>query len=427
MIRNIAVGGCLILYIASLSGCGTDSPVAAGGGGSTETTNGVTVAGIVHDEHGAKDSGAVIRVRSLTYAPDYDADSSCDAVACIDIIVDHDGAFSFFAPDSFPDELLAVVSGSGGAVAAREISLASVGDTLDLGTIQLAAPGALEGVLTAGEPSADMRVAVRGTELWSNVAPDGSFRIEGAPAGEFVLYCVEHGAEDSAGVDYPAVIEASKVRVIEDTLAVADLSRDLLVWWGFERRQGDTIRADTGRGSLLAPDISFAPGRFGAGLAFEAPGAIATALSPIELPRAGTVSLWCHASRLDSGAVYRLLSSSSSAFEITIRDRRVVNELFAADIDFLIDSTTRLSADRWYHLVCTWNAHTGEQRIYIDGRLAARGAAADDPAGAVTLYLGNGVLRNHEHPFQGRLDEVRLYAAELRPHAIRALAAGARR
>jgi hypothetical protein len=74
----------------------------------------------------------------------------------------------------------------------------------------------------------------------------------------------------------------------------------------------------------------------------------------------------------------------------------------------------------WYQVVGTYNADTGNMRLYLDGVLVDAAPVAGSPAprlGASDLYIGG-------HPgsgfasFNGRIDEVRVYGSELQGPAI---------
>jgi hypothetical protein len=208
---------------------------------------------------------------------------------------------------------------------------------------------------------------------------------------------------------------------------VVDLGRDLAAWWDCDGADHDTLR---GRGAgayhALLEGVGREAGRFGRAISFDGPSDIARVISPLVPGSSGSFALWLNASSLKPTGIHRLVSSDTSAFEVTVRDRMPANELCAAELDVLVDSSTILESGRWYHLVCTWDVGSGAQRIYVDGELTAEGGPADDPVGPVQLTFGNSLLADHRHPFHGRLDEVRLYGVALTEERIRALAAGAR-
>ncbi len=412
---------------AVLVSCNNASPVVAGGeGGSTETTNGLVITGVVQTDAGDRVSNAAIQVRPDSYLPFFGA-SAGGAPLRPDTATCSEGRFRFIAPDTLGPRALVVFTADDGAVAARDVFLAARADSVDLGVVTLKAPGAVNGVLAIEALEGDAYVAVRGAELWTGVDPSGAFLLPGLPPGAYALHCIVQNESTATGLDYPLVISASDTVTLEDTLLVADLSRNCSAWWSGDNLDGDTLPEQTGGLAARVEGVSLDTGRIGAGLRFDANHDIIRTLSPLTTPDSGSIALWFNAAALDSGGVYRLVSSNTSSFEITIRNRHIVNELYAAELSCLTDTVTTLEANRWYHLTCTWNRATHEQRIYLDGVLTARGTAADDPAGSVTLIFGNGVLSNHRHPFRGMLDEIRLYRGLLDIGQIRALALGARK
>lgn len=86
-----------------------------------------------------------------------------------------------------------------------------------------------------------------------------------------------------------------------------------------------------------------------------------------------------------------------------------------SDISFLVNLTTTsvridltdgLNTDQWYHIVGWYSDTAGEARVYKDGV-----EAGTDPGAGITntqkdFYIGN---TNSSRPFDGQIDEVRLY------------------
>ena len=83
-------------------------------------------------------------------------------------------------------------------------------------------------------------------------------------------------------------------------------------------------------------------------------------------------------------------------------------------------STTTVSANTWYHFVCTWDASTSTMRLYLNGVEEANGTFSGSLASASTpIHIGaryrNNVLGDW---FNGRIDEVAIYNRTLKPEEI---------
>lgn len=92
--------------------------------------------------------------------------------------------------------------------------------------------------------------------------------------------------------------------------------------------------------------------------------------------------------------------------------------------DKILTSSTTVEPDRWWHLVGTWDATTGDARLYVDGHLSDETTAPTAPSGAATLYIGRGSwttgTSTSSEFFHGDMAQVSYYGASLAPDRVEA-------
>lgn len=92
-----------------------------------------------------------------------------------------------------------------------------------------------------------------------------------------------------------------------------------------------------------------------------------------------------------------------------------------------LQGQTPVPYDRWVHVAFSYDATTGEARLYLDGELDESGRIGPGPivANPARLLLGAALIPSTEEPIgvlPGVLDEARLYRRVLLPEEIRRLA-----
>jgi hypothetical protein len=298
------------------------------------------------------------------------------------------------------------------------------GDTvLDLGTTSLRAGHALEGTAVGRDGITPRAAMVRGMERLVSLDATGSFRLTNLPAGNLALVLAGDVLGSTVTVRYPVQLQGEGTTEAVGTLPISNIDDGLIAHWSLDPDNGTGIVIDeTGNGFTGTVDgATYVDGRIDDGLLFDASADIATVDTTFMPPLAGTLTLWVRPTGVVSSSTYRVFASSTSAFEVSIRNGRVSNELCALNTDYLHD-TTALTPDTWYHVACTWNAGDGTSRIYIDGSLSSEGVTADDYPGEVQVAFGKSPL--HGSPYIGILDEVRLYGRELGGAEVATLARG---
>ncbi len=215
------------------------------------------------------------------------------------------------------------------------------------------------------------------------------------------------------------------------------------VWFRFDEGEGDTTRDDRSGVAVevLGQKSSWQAGVSGAGLAFD--GYHSAVVVPADrLPKLGGGSLtvegwvalgaypWNWAPLVqqgdEAGFFLGIDSHGYPGFGVRAGDRW---ELVA--VPGKPPYPDRLTLRRWYHLAGTYDAATGDMRLYVDGREVARGTA---PAGGVAqpradLRIGKAeILRvptegTHdnlpsEFGLDALLDEIRVHPAALDAAAV---------
>ncbi len=77
------------------------------------------------------------------------------------------------------------------------------------------------------------------------------------------------------------------------------------------------------------------------------------------------------------------------------------------------------SSGTWTQLAIVQDGAAGQRSLYVNGKLAAQGAA-QDASGAGQLWLGQQNVASAINGYQGQLDEVRIYNAALTPAQVQA-------
>lgn len=390
--------------------CGQPAPT-AGNGGATETTNARTVAGTVYNKDNEPAAHALIRVRADTYLPGREKLHSTDYRA------DSNGSFSFEAPGD--TGLILEVISSGGLT---RLLHAQVDDADHLGfdTVVVEPVSSVKGSLQGGGDLADVIFGIAGTERTAELLSDGSFVIDSVPVGIVDLAAYRKSVDrfvpvlDSLPVTPNGSFELGSVRF-------PDLDSGLIALWGFDEESGDTVRDASGNGRHL--DVFEArreKGVLGNCLYFDGVDDTAAMRDTMVPSSEGTIMLWMKPDVLsppesDRNDRIRVIYGNSS-FEVTIDDSLVCNEMLAQD-NSILKSVSRLSTDRWYQVVFTWNRETAASAIYLDGHLDARGTSATEVPEAVRVVLGK---RAPGYPmYRGKLDEVRIYDRVLTREEIR--------
>ena len=142
------------------------------------------------------------------------------------------------------------------------------------------------------------------------------------------------------------------------------------------------------------------------------------------LPAQGSIELWFLAEAVENyrnvfttgplgglstgNAAIRFEEDASGDFVIAIGDDS------GGLPDFVTGLTTNLVADRWYHVVVTWDAVLGVVNGYLDGvRVVADEANTFWPAQLSDVKIGIGYDPVGARSWLGRVDEVAIFESQL--------------
>jgi len=215
---------------------------------------------------------------------------------------------------------------------------------------------------------------------------------------------------------------------------------DLLGWWKFDDGTG-TIAVDSsgnGNDGTFVQDPEWVAGKFGSGLLFDGQGGERIALGGLDVPSgAMTITCWLKASNLDTpgndprmvskangggnNEHWWMLSSSRISNEKFLRFRLKTND--GQDTSEL--KAGSLEVDEWIHAACWWDGIN--MSIYKNGEevgsLPKGGTSvAVDPS--IQAAIGNQPIGAENRPFDGVIDEVRIYTKALSVEEIQQVMAG---
>jgi len=208
------------------------------------------------------------------------------------------------------------------------------------------------------------------------------------------------------------------------------LLEEFVAYWDFESVSGQSVLPAVGSAVLELAGATVVEGTHGAELVTSGPGATAMTQAPVLDPSQDfSVSLWVKLDQLDGYDTFVGMDGSAvSAFFLQKRDNgRLSFTTFSSDATStsacVATGEIRPREGEWYFVVGTYQASTGEQRIYVDGVLSGK---ATCPAGVFKasggLSVGRGLYDGAaSDPWRGALDDLGLIARVLTPAEVAAL------
>jgi len=226
------------------------------------------------------------------------------------------------------------------------------------------------------------------------------------------------------------------------TVAVCTQAQDpdLLGWWKFDDGTG-TIAVDSsgnGNDGVFIQDPEWVAGKFGSGLLFDGLGGERVSLGGLDIPSgAMTIACWFKANNLDTpGQDPRMVSKADGGgnndhwwmfsssrqggnkllrFRLKTNDGQQTSEIKAGSFE----------VNEWIHGAIWWDGTN--MKIYKNGAevgtLAKGGTSvALDPA--VQGAIGNQPIGAENRPFDGIIDDVRIYTRALTVEELEQVMAG---
>lgn len=203
-------------------------------------------------------------------------------------------------------------------------------------------------------------------------------------------------------------------------------SEGLVAYWPMDDAAGETARDVSGHGHDLAlKNTRWGPGALGSALSFD--GGASDARTPLtdDLRPTDEVSVeaWVRVESFPAAFEGIGLVNAGASYLL-----RITGGKGAATPSFHIFTTQwgpvlangAMQPGRWYHLVGTYDG--AQMRIYVNGDLSG----FRKRTGAINRAEGHLLLGRQVNPFNGDLDEVRVYRRALSPEQVAAAFASAR-
>ncbi|MCX6953665.1 MAG: hypothetical protein NTV51_16060 [Verrucomicrobia bacterium] len=307
--------------------------------------------------------------------------------------------------------------GAGPEGYAEEVLRLAAGPTCpaleELGALAMARPSTLESRLLAildrtCNRAAPSRLAILASALLAAAAV--------VPVA--MLRAGENAATAAPLTASPTVAAAA---VAKDGAAGPD--RGLVAWW---RADGDGKDSAGNHDGEFPFGIAYLPGHAGPAFDFRRSYAIQDLLARVSIPDSPdfelaeslTLEAWIHP--LNFGGIVLFRGDDRPGF-----DTWQLDLLTPGKISFNFDDADNKSAEllapiqlgRWQHVVATY--HQGAMKLYVNGALAAesqtplRPNTRLDPRSGPALGIGNTGGKQYNIPFDGLIDEVRIYRRAL--------------
>jgi hypothetical protein len=278
--------------------------------------------------------------------------------------------------------------------------------------------------------------------------PDAAAAGRDAPARDAPAQLPEDPIVTPAAVDIvdaaneaPEAADARSVDATDATAGEVDAPADTapappplmpVAHWRLDETSGTQAADATGNGNvgLLAPGATwttsvFPKARFDNPAALRLDGGGSVAVTPRTLPALAapkSISAWFWTDGLPAFGRRNLVALVNRTAAASIQLGLDLGRLAVwrwSDSTLLV-SRNELTSAGWHHVAYVYDG--SEHRLYFDGALADTSKLAALGAPVTSAHLGS--FDGTTELFQGRLDDVRIYAQPLTPAAVRALAAG---
>lgn len=208
---------------------------------------------------------------------------------------------------------------------------------------------------------------------------------------------------------------------------VTALLSEFSAFWDFESRQGQSVLPSVGDATLELEGATVGPGIRGSELTIADGTTTASTATPVlDTTSDFSVSLWVRLDQLDGYDTFVGMDGTVlSSFYLQKRDdERLSFATFSADSTAtsacVATGQIRPRQGEWYHVVGTYDAATGDQRVYVDGVLSGKATCSSGVFGASGgLSVGRGLYDGvGSDPWAGSVDDLGLIARVLSPSEI---------
>ncbi len=193
----------------------------------------------------------------------------------------------------------------------------------------------------------------------------------------------------------------------------------------------NTIRPDAA-GVVHGP-FATSEGKLGGALKFEgSTHVVAGEVGAFESDQSFSTSAWIYSTTADASTVLSKMDDANAfrGYDIILEGNKVASHFVHhwPDRAFKVVTRQPITLNAWHHVVATYDGSCKSSgvKIYVDGQLQQLDVTTDNTLDGTLLtdkpfHIGR---RNASAPFQGRIDDVRIYSTVLTTENIELLARG---
>jgi prepilin-type N-terminal cleavage/methylation domain-containing protein len=194
--------------------------------------------------------------------------------------------------------------------------------------------------------------------------------------------------------------------------------------WGFDECSGSVFNDSSGNGNAgtITGGASFsATTPFKSGCSIHFNGSSYATTSGPNYPNGVTISLWMNTD--NSSVEQAVFGQNRNGNFLNIWMPGTGPIRFETAFSNAIYSNKTLSANTWYHIVMAYDPASASDnaKIYIDGKLDKTGTLAYSAATAVAGTVTIGAYAATLYPFNGYIDDVRVFGSPLIASEVRKL------
>ncbi len=133
-----------------------------------------------------------------------------------------------------------------------------------------------------------------------------------------------------------------------------------------------------------------------------------------------TISTWAKADQW-GGTVVARAKPHYITYRLALYSGSAQINVYDSPVHYKVDTGNILTSNTWYHITGVFNRDLNKGLIYINGSLVTEGALPDPPSsndGLTKIGCRNSVT---DQPFDGVIDDVRIYNRDLSPLEVQEL------
>ncbi|MFO1007338.1 MAG: DUF1553 domain-containing protein [Planctomycetaceae bacterium] len=209
----------------------------------------------------------------------------------------------------------------------------------------------------------------------------------------------------------------------------------LIAYFPLEEMSGSTVTNDLSndKAGVIVGKLTSAEGRLGRALEFDGTTHVAAGEAGVfEGDQAFSSSVWIFPTSRDVSTVLSKMDDANAyrGYDVILEGNKVSAHFVHhwPDRGFNVVTKTPIKLNAWHHLAVTYDGSRAAQgvKIYVDGQLQELDIPTNNKLDGSLLtdkpfHIGK---RGTSAPFQGRIDEVRLYSKALTPDEVTQLSKG---